>query len=257
MGNKDPAQRKLVPKERENHVLEKGDLLITKSSGSEFHIGKTTIVDENVASLKACFSNFMQRLRVSDRCNPFFFWYVLNSPVARDQFFYLSNSTTGLANLSAGLINNSHIPLPPLPEQKAIASFLDRECGKIDALIAEQERLIALLAEKRQAVISHAVTKGLNPNAPMKDSGIPWIGMVPEGWEVVRFSRLVAIAEGQVDPKKEPYSSMILIAPNHIESGTGRLLELTTAADQSAESGKYIYEAGAVIYSKFDQPWQR
>ena len=80
------------------------------------------------------------------------------------------------------------IILPSLPEQQAIARFLDRECGKIDALIAEQERLIALLAEKRQAVISHAVTKGLNTNAPMKDSGIPWIGMVPEGWEVVRLS---------------------------------------------------------------------
>jgi len=84
-------------------------------------------------------------------------------------------------------ISQFSVPLPPLPEQQAIASFLDRECGKIDALIAEQERLIALLAEKRQAVISHAVTKGLNPNAPMKESGIPWIGMVPEGWQVVRL----------------------------------------------------------------------
>ncbi|WP_075632172.1 restriction endonuclease subunit S [Novacetimonas hansenii] len=202
---KDPAQRKLVAKERENHVLEKGDLLITKSSGSEFHIGKTTIVDENVASLKACFSNFMQRLRVNNYCNPFFFWYVLNSPVARDQFFYLSNSTIGLANLSASLINNSHIPLPPLPEQQAIASFLDRECGKIDALIAEQERLIALLAEKRQGVISHAVTKGLNPNVPMKDSGIPWIGMVPEGWD---YSRLRFVA--QFNPSKTEISYLPL-----------------------------------------------
>lgn len=75
--------------------------------------------------------------------------------------------------------------IPPMNEQKAILAFLDRETGKIDALIAEQRRLVELLAEKRQAVISHAVTKGLNPNVPMKNSGIEWLGEVPEHWSVV------------------------------------------------------------------------
>ena len=74
--------------------------------------------------------------------------------------------------------------LPPPEEQSAIAAFLDRETETIDALVAEQEKLIVLLKEKRQAVISHAVTKGLNPAAPMKDSGIEWLGEVPEHWEV-------------------------------------------------------------------------
>lgn len=73
---------------------------------------------------------------------------------------------------------------PPIDEQAAIAAFLDRETAKIDALVEEQRRLIALLKEKRQAVISHAVTKGLNPDAPMKDSGIQWLGEVPVHWEV-------------------------------------------------------------------------
>lgn len=104
-------------------------------------------------------------------------------------FSAFSNPGT-VPSLSEGDQKVLPIVFPPLPEQQAIASFLDRECGKIDALIVEQERLIALLAEKRQAVISHAVTKGLNPNAPMKDSGIPWIGMVPEGWEVVRLGTI-------------------------------------------------------------------
>ncbi len=79
---------------------------------------------------------------------------------------------------------------PTTYEQKAIAVFLDRETGKIDELVSEQERLIGLLKEKRQAVISRAVTKGLNPDASMKDSGIE-LGEVPEGWEVTRFSRLL------------------------------------------------------------------
>ncbi len=74
-------------------------------------------------------------------------------------------------------------PLPPLPEQRAIAAFLDRETAKIDVLVAEQQRLIELLKEKRQAVISHAVTKGLDPKAPMKPSGVEWLGDVPAHWE--------------------------------------------------------------------------
>ena len=82
-----------------------------------------------------------------------------------------------------------------LIEQHTIAAFLDRETAKIDALIAEQQRLIELLKEKRQAVISHAVTKGLNPDAPMKDSGIEWLGEVPEHWEVKRLGILSALIQ--------------------------------------------------------------
>ncbi|WP_313349147.1 restriction endonuclease subunit S [Paracoccus sp. (in: a-proteobacteria)] len=79
--------------------------------------------------------------------------------------------------------------LPPLPEQQAIAAFLDRETAKIDGLIEEQRRLIALLAEKRQATISHAVTRGLNPDASLKPSGVDWLGDIPEGGEVVPLKR--------------------------------------------------------------------
>ncbi|WP_431638034.1 hypothetical protein ACQVBX_09015 [Dyella sp. KULCS107] len=82
------------------------------------------------------------------------------------------------------------LPMPPLKEQEAIVAFLDRETAKIDALIAEQEKLLALLAEKRQATISHAVTRGLNPNVPLKDSGIPWLGEVPAHWDVMALGRV-------------------------------------------------------------------
>jgi type I restriction enzyme S subunit len=87
------------------------------------------------------------------------------------------------------------LPIPPLAEQSVIAAFLDQETGKIDALVVEQESLIALLKEKRQAVISKAVTKGLNPNAPMKDSGIEWLGQVPAHWEVTRL-KYAALRDG-------------------------------------------------------------
>lgn len=101
--------------------------------------------------------------------------------------FAVENASTniyGAKLLNQELIKSSRLCLPPLSEQSAIATFLDRETAKIDALVAEQEKLIELLKEKRQAVISHAVTKGLDPNVPMKDSGVEWLGEVPEHWDV-------------------------------------------------------------------------
>lgn len=95
-------------------------------------------------------------------------------------------------------VRDFRIVLPPLPEQAAIAAFLDRETAKIDALVEEQKRLIDLLKEKRQAVISHAVTKGLNPDAPMKDTGIEWLGQVPKHWEVVPCSYRYEVQLGQM-----------------------------------------------------------
>lgn len=93
--------------------------------------------------------------------------------------------------------------VPPIEEQSAIVAFLDRETGKIDALIAEQEKLLTLLAEKRQATISHAVTRGLNPSAPMKDSGVPWLGEVPAYWKVLALRRLIDQFEQGWSPECE------------------------------------------------------
>ena len=153
-------------------------------------------------------------------------------------------------NIGMGVIQNLAVPLPSLTEQQAIADFLDCETARLDALVAKKKKLIERLKEKRIALISRTVTRGLNPKSKLKSSGYDWLGDVPEHWEVRKFSREVAIAEGQVDPEKEPYASMLLIGPEHVESGTGRLLQRATAADQAAESGKYFGRKGDVIYSK-------
>ncbi|WP_355507490.1 restriction endonuclease subunit S [Xanthomonas cannabis] len=96
------------------------------------------------------------------------------------------------------------VPIPPAEEQSAIAAFLDRETAKIDALITEQEKLIALLAEKRQVTISHAVTKGLNPDAPMKDSGIVWLGDVPAHWDVGKIQSFAKRESGHTPSRQHP-----------------------------------------------------
>ena len=113
------------------------------------------------------------------RQNQEFWYYVFASGQA---FFGLGKMGTQL-NLNTETIGNITMPVPPLEEQQAIAAFLDRETARIDALIGHKERLIALLEEKRQAVISHAVTRGLDPNAKMKDSGSKFFGQIPERME--------------------------------------------------------------------------
>ena len=121
---------------------------------------------------------------------PFSNW-LLKSRAFQEEFYrWGSGIVADLWTTRYGDMSSITLALPPLPEQTAIAAFLDGETAKIDALVAEQRRLIDLLREKRQAVISHAVTKGLNPNAPLKPSGIDWLGDVPEGWEVLPLKRV-------------------------------------------------------------------
>ncbi|MFA5508909.1 MAG: restriction endonuclease subunit S, partial [Vulcanimicrobiota bacterium] len=98
---------------------------------------------------------------------------------------------------------NISVPLPPLPTQKAIANFLDRKTAAIDALIEKKEKLPKLLAEKRSALINQAVTKGLDPNVPMKDSGIPWIGEIPAHWEIIPLGYRVSMQGGSTPSKQD------------------------------------------------------
>ena len=147
-------------------------------------------------------------------------------------------------------VGSIEMPTPSHEEQIQVISAVDRETARIDALITKKTRFIELLKEKRQALITHAVTKGLDPNVKMRDSGVEWIGEVPEHWVAIKFNHVARVTEGLVDPKDQPYRDMVLVAPNHIESGTGKILGLETAVAQNAESGKYTCKKGAVIYSK-------
>jgi type I restriction enzyme S subunit len=119
-------------------------------------------------------------------------------------FYYLAttiqfnrySTNTALPSMTQEHLGNFIFCVPPEQEEKQkIANFLDHETAKIDTLIEKQQQLIQLLKEKRQAVISHAVTKGLNPNVPMKDSGVEWLGEVPEHWEVKRLKNIAEIVD--------------------------------------------------------------
>ena len=108
-------------------------------------------------------------------------------------------TATALPSMTQTDLNNNTICLPSLDEQSSIANYLDKKCSEIDNVISAQQKRIALLQELKQSVITHAVTKGLNPNVEMKDSGVEWIGNVPKHWEIIRTRYLCSLCTGNKD----------------------------------------------------------
>jgi len=156
----------------------------------------------------------------------------------------------GQWDLSIDGMRQIPVLVPTIDEQAAIVRFLDHANRKIDGFIRAKRKLIGLLNEQMQAIIHRAVTRGLNPNVALKPSGIPWLGDIPEHWTLKRFKFIARINSGQVDPRESRYRKLVLIAPNHIQSGSGRLLAQETADEQGADSGKFLVSRGQIIYSK-------
>lgn len=181
----EPAKRDLSKIPYKNCLIKPNDLLITKSSGSSLHIGKTTLADDYFTTNECYYSNFLQRIRLQKSYYPLYAWFIFNAVFVREQFAYMQNSTSGLGNINSTDIENIIVPIPTLDEQQKIAEFLDRECGKIDGLKADIQAQIDTLEQYKRSIITEAVTHGLNPSAPMKDSGIPWVGEIPAKWAVL------------------------------------------------------------------------
>lgn len=140
-------------------------------------------------------------LRPTEIANSRYFTYFLKSMDAKKMFHGMG---TGIRlTLSYNELKNQFIPHPPITEQTAIVNYLDTATAKIDAAIAQQQKMIDLLNERKQIIINRAVTKGLNPNAKMKDSGVEWIGEVPEHWEVNKFKNLYKTRTGITFTKAE------------------------------------------------------
>jgi type I restriction enzyme S subunit len=209
----EPTIRNVVESERVGRVLCKGDLLLEKAGGGELQpVGCVVLYDDD---RPAVCSNFVARVQVAPGMNASFWRYAHAAAYAVRLNTRSIKQTSGIQNLDGSQYFDERAAFPPLPEQTAIAEFLDRETAKIDGLVTEQRRLMELLKEKRQAVISHAVTKGLNPHAPMKPSGIEWLGDIPVGWEVFALNRLVQpgrrITYGIVQPGERDENGRFMV----------------------------------------------
>lgn len=188
-------------------------------------------------------------LRPRGDTNPRFLNYVLRSEQFRQNGVGAMTGAGGLKRVPDEFTRDFKTPWPKPAEQERIANFLDYKTARIDALIAEKESLQKVLTEYRRSLVSNAVTTGV-PGRHSELVEHPFLGRVPKEWRVGKLRHYVQVRSGQVDPEDATYADLVLIAPNHVESGTGRLLATESASEQAAESGKYWCDAGDVIYSK-------
>lgn len=187
-----------VEKTWKHFKLNKDDLLISCSAST----GLVSIVDEK-AEGSIAYTGIVRLNPANSKICREFIKRIVSSELFFTQIELLKTGTT-IQHYGPIHLRQIKITLPPLDEQKAIAHFLDHKTKQIDDLIAKKEALLEKLDEKRTALISHAVTKGLDPNAPMKDSGIEWLGKIPEHWEVKRLRFLMVMYGGSTPNKNNP-----------------------------------------------------
>ena len=181
-----------------------GDLLISRANTREL-VGSAAVADQDYPNLLLCDKLYRVRLK-PQFCDPMFLGFYLGTEAARGQIeLAATGASSSMVNIGQSTVLEMKLSLPAHEEQLQIAAFLRRETAKLDALITEQRTLIDLLKEKRQAVISHAVTKGLDPDVAMKDSGVEWLGEVPAHWETKRIKHLVESFEQGWSPQCEGY----------------------------------------------------
>lgn len=199
-------------------TLKGGDTIITKDSETADDIAIAAYVPEDLSGVVCGYHLSMIRPRTST-CGAYV-KRLFDSFYAKAQFAVAANGLTRVG-LGQYALDNVELPFPPPAEQHAIATFLDRETAMIDALVEAQRRLIDLLREKRQAVISQAVTKGLDPRVPMKDSGVEWLGLVPTHWTVSSIKHIVAtpVTDGPHETPNFPDEGIPFVSAEAISSG--------------------------------------
>ncbi len=192
------TKRSVPISKREGRTLQRGDLLLEKSGGGDLQpVGALVLFDSDA---EAVCSNFVAKVSVAPSYSSRYLCYLHAALYSGKINTRSMKQSTGIQNLDSDQYFGEHVGLPPLPEQRAIAAFLDRETARIDALVGHKQRLIELLEEKRQAVISHAVTKGLDPSVEMKNSGVDWLGHIPFSWETTRLKYPVELLNGYAFP---------------------------------------------------------
>lgn len=180
-------------------------------------------------------------------------------PMKNMDFYYLfyalealdiNNYITGSAQpkLNQENLKEILIPLPSYEVQKKVSSYLDTKCSEIDATAEDIQKEISLLEEYKKSVITEAVTKGLNPDAEMKDSGIEWIGEIPKDWKVIRFKYIAIVKSNLVAPIR--YMNYPQIAPDVIEKNTGKIISHRSVEEANVDSWNHLFYKGQILYSK-------
>lgn len=178
--------KSLEPKKAKDFLLNNNDILFARSGAT---VGKTYIYNSKIGP--ACFAGYLIKYSPNKKINPRYVYYFTKT-VGYSDWINLNTIQATIQNVSGEKYKNLIFPFPNISTQNLIVQFLDKKTCEIDGLIKEKEKLIELLKEKREAIITEAVTKGLDKNVKMKDSGVEWIGEIPENW---RLSKIKYISD--------------------------------------------------------------
>lgn len=212
-------------------LVQKGDVIICSRNGSAALVGKSAFIDKDI---NATFGAFM--MRYIPKINKKYGFYLFQTAIGRYKGYF---ATTTINQLTKSTIGEMKVPLANTEEQTAIVDFLDNKCSEIDKVISAQQKRIALLQELKQSVITHAVTKGLNPNVEMKDSGVEWIGKSPLSWKYCRLKDFLKL-------RTDVSESLVKIGLENIESKTGKFIETST----EFEGNGVAFSKRNIVYGK-------
>ena len=180
----------LSPEFIEDYVLSDGDILLSRSGT----VGRSFLYSANLHG-SCAYAGYLVRFVPNQKILPKYL-FLFTKTAAFNSFLGTMAISSTIENVNAAKYANGHLPLPPLPEQRAIVRYLDHADRRIRRYVDAKRKLIALLEEEKQAIINHAVTRGLDPNVPLKPSGVDWLGDVPEHWEVRRVKSLSLVKRG-------------------------------------------------------------
>jgi type I restriction enzyme S subunit len=213
-----PTIRAISPEDLRRKRLKRGDLLLEKSGGGDLQpVGVVMLYDHDEVAV--C-SNFVARMSAATGFRPGFLVYLHAALYAMGLNVRSIKQTTGIQNLDCRAYLSESVAFPSLPEQVAIVRYLDHADRKVRHAIRARQQLIKLLTEQKQAIIQRAVTRGLDPNARLKPSGVPWLGDVPEHWEVRSFTRCVTeIADYRGATPIKTDSGVFLVTARNVRKG--------------------------------------
>lgn len=215
VAEKAPTLRAISLNEREGRLLENGDLLIEKSGGGDKTPAGTVVLYS--MNVPAVCSNFLAAMKPAPGMLSRYLVYLHAALYSSGAIRVAIKQTTGIQNVDLEDYFDQQVAVPSLVEQTRIANLLDAETGRISALIEEKQRLVTLLAEKRRAAIADFLTRGLNKNVPRRHSGIPWLGDIPEHWDVERAKWLFNERDDRSDSGDEE-----LLTVSHLTGVTSR-----------------------------------
>ena len=226
-----------------DYMLSEGDFLISRSGT----VGRAYVYRPEDGP--CAYAGYLVRYALWDTASPQWLFYITKSP-GFQQWLGASVIEATIGNVNGEKYANLLVPVPPPPQQRAIADYLDRETARLDALVAAKERVLGLLAEKRRALITRAVTRGLDLRTPLRDSGIPWLGEIPAKWKTRRAAWLFR----ERDERGEPDLPLLKISINSgvvLREFSEERIE-STAADFNTYK---VARQGDVVFNKM-RMWQ-